>query len=71
MSDLTLTPRQAAIIGCYTGTLCGPFADFQDLAEQLLERPVLTHEFGDKATMQQLRACTRELFLSICPRGVA
>lgn len=29
-----LTREQAAIIGAYTGTLCGPFEDVHDLADK-------------------------------------
>lgn len=35
-----LTREQAAIIGAYTGYLCGPFDDLRQYAERKLGRPV-------------------------------
>lgn len=46
MDHTRLTRRQAAIIGAYTGILAGPFDDLHQYAEELMERPVFTHEFG-------------------------
>ena len=43
-----LTREQAAIIGVFTGISCGPFSDVHKKAEELLGRPVLTHEMGNE-----------------------
>lgn len=39
-----LSRDQAAVIGAYTGILCGPFSDLQAYAEKVMGRPVWTHE---------------------------
>lgn len=62
----TLTKRQAQIVSAYTGFLAGPFSDFHEYAEELLERPVMTHEFGDPEVAKMLRDAAREDFMAIC-----
>lgn len=61
-----LTREQAAIIACYTGVCCGPFDDFHALAEELLDRPVMTHEFGEKAVWAELKVKAKGPFLLLC-----
>ncbi len=61
-----LTKEQAAIIGLYTGIACGPFSDVHKLAEELLGRPVWTHEFPDKDVRKEMKEAVKPLFLSIC-----
>ena len=39
-----MTKREAAIVSAYTGLLCGEFSYLQEHIEQLLGRPVFTHE---------------------------
>ena len=39
-----LTNRQAAVIGAFTGILAGPWEDLHGYVEDLMERPVWTHE---------------------------
>ncbi len=66
---MRLTAEQAAIIGAYTGIACGPFSDVQNLAEKLLGRPILTHEFGEKKIWKALKIVSKPLFLNICNEG--
>lgn len=61
-----LTKEQAAIVGAYTGVCCGPFPDLHAYAERKLGRPVWTHQFGDKAVWEELKAASREDFLALC-----
>jgi hypothetical protein len=61
-----LTKEQAAIIGAYTGFTAGPFGDIQEYAEKILGRSVWTHEFADRALMEELKAAAKPDFLSIC-----
>jgi len=63
---MKLTKRQAAIIGAYTGIACGPFSDIQELAEELLGRPIFTHEFASEKLVDELKAKSKPLFLEIC-----
>lgn len=62
-----LTRRQAAILSVSTGVLCGPFRDVHKLAEELLERPVYTHELANKETIANLQAKAKPLLLAIAP----
>lgn len=61
-----LTRQQAAVIGVATGTLCGPMSDLQELAEELLSRPIYTHEFGDSELWVELKEKARPTLLKIC-----
>lgn len=63
---MKLTREQAAIIGAYTGICCGPFADVQKLADDLLGRPTWTHEFGSKEFAEHLKELAKPKFLAIC-----
>jgi hypothetical protein len=44
-----------------TGRLVMDFGEFQSRAEKLLGRPILTHEFGDKATWEELHTALAAL----------
>ena len=61
-----LSRRDAAIVGAYTGYLCGPFQDMHEYIEQLMERPVWSHELADSATMDEIRKRAKADFISIC-----
>lgn len=41
-----LNRRDAAIVGAYTGFLAGPFQDMHEFIEEVMERPVWTHEMA-------------------------
>lgn len=64
-----LTREQAAIIGVFTGTSCGPFSDVHEKAEKLLGRPVFTHELGNKVVWAELKEKVKPEFLAICYEG--
>jgi hypothetical protein len=61
-----LTRREAAIIGAYTGITMGPFSDIHKYVEEIMERPVFTHEFADEATMEKIRRKAKPDFLKLC-----
>lgn len=65
-TGIGLTKHQAAVIGAYTGILCGPFRDLHEYAEKLLERPVWTHEFADRALADELKQRAQQDFFDIC-----
>lgn len=39
-----MTKREAAIVSAYTGYLIGEFSDFQAYAEEIIGRPIFTHD---------------------------
>lgn len=60
------TPRQIGlIVTAYTGIGCCNFNEFHAYAENLLNRPILTHEFGDGAVWNELKEKTRAEFLKL------
>jgi hypothetical protein len=63
-----LTPYQAQVVGAYTGVLCGDFQDYHVFIEELLGRPVWTHELADPNVMAQIKDAARPAFMAICPQ---
>lgn len=61
-----LTKEQAALIGLFTGITCGPFSDIHRLAEQVLGRPIWTHQFANPELWDELKTKVKEDFISIC-----
>mgnify|MGYP001546885507 CR=1 FL=1 len=60
-----MNKREAAIITAYTGIMLGQFSDFHELAEEILNRPIFTHEFGDRKVADELKEKAKPLFLEI------
>lgn len=66
-----LTRRQAAIIGAYTAFLCGPFVDVHRYIEEVIGRPVWTHELADRGMWEEIREAAKEDFIALCHRKEA
>lgn len=66
MNTPRLTPRQAAIVGAFTGKLAGPFGDMHKYIEEIMGRPVFTHELGDAETANKIAELAKPDFLAIC-----
>ena len=60
-----MTRREAAIIGAYTGIVVGTFDDIHRYVEELLGRPVWTHEFANESLQQEIKEKSKSDFLSI------
>ena len=66
----TLTKRQAAIIGAFTGVTCGPFSDIHEYVDSLPGfEGIYTHNFGDREIMERVREAAKPDFLALCHRG--
>ena len=63
---IKLTREQAAIIGLYSGVSVGPFEDVHKLAENLLDRPVFTHELANGDVWEKLKALIKPQFIELC-----
>lgn len=50
-----MTKREAAIVSAYTGYLIGEFSDFQAYAEEVMERPIFTHELSDTKLITEIK----------------
>lgn len=61
-----LTKRQAVIIGAYTGILCGKFSDLHEFIEEIMERPVWTHELANPETVSEIKERVKPYFLEVC-----
>ena len=61
-----LTKEQAALIGLYTGIVCGPFSDIQELAEKTLGRSIFTYEFADSGLVEELKEAVKSDFKALC-----
>lgn len=66
---LGITPYAAAIITLYTGSLLGKFETAHALAEEVLGRPVMTHELADSAIWVELKEKVKPLFIQLSPTG--
>lgn len=58
-----MTKREAAIVSAYTGYLIGEFSDFHAYVEEIMGRPVFTHEFPSIA--EELKKKSKKDFMSI------
>lgn len=60
-----MNKREAAIVTAFTGKLCGSFSDFHAYAEEIMSRPIWTHEFGSKELSEELKQASRKDFISL------
>ena len=60
-----MTRRESAIIGAYTGTLAGPFDAMHEYIEEILGRPVFTHELADSDTVDEIKAAAKPDFVAM------
>lgn len=50
----------------YTGVLMCDFSEFQIYVEQLLQRPVFTHELAMADVWQEIKEKSKPAFLALC-----
>jgi hypothetical protein len=63
-----ITRKQAAIIGAFTGTTCGPFEDIQEYVDSLPGfKGIMTHNFGNNETVKRIKEASRDDFIALCP----
>lgn len=60
-----MTKREAAIVSAYTGFLCGGFAEMHEYVEEIMERPVWTHEMGDAEVAAEIRKKAKPDFVAL------
>lgn len=58
-----MTKREAAIVSAYTGYLIGEFSDFHDYVEEIMGRPIFTHELLNIAV--ELKEKSKKDFMNI------
>lgn len=62
---MSLTKREAAIVSAYTGYLIGGFDEMHKYAEEVMGRPIWTHQFADQKLCDALREAAKPDFLAI------
>jgi len=60
-----MTKREAAIVSAYTGFLIGEFGDMHKYIEEIVGRPVWTHELGNRDVFNRIKELSRNDFLNI------
>ncbi len=60
-----MTQKEAAIVSAYTGYLIGSFDEMHKYIEELMDRPVMTHEMGSKDIADEIRRKSKEDFIKI------
>lgn len=60
-----MTTRESAIIGAFTGVLAGPFDELHKYVEEIMGRPVWTHEMGNKDIATQIKEKARDDFIAL------
>lgn len=61
-----LTKRQAQVLGAYTGITCSEFGLVHEYVEELLGRPVFTHEMASKELCEEIKKLAKPEFLQLC-----
>lgn len=60
-----MTPREAAIVTAYTGIVLGDFPTFHNYVEEVMGRPVWTHEMADPEVAEQIKQAAKSDFMAI------
>jgi hypothetical protein len=61
-----MTYKEAVLISAYTGYLLAPsFADVHKFCEELLGRPIWTHEFAIESTQAEIKAKCKPMVLEL------
>ena len=61
-----MTKREAVVISAYTGVMCVEFTELHKYIEEVMERPVFTHELADQEVVDQIIERSKPEFLQIC-----
>jgi hypothetical protein len=58
--------KEAVLISAYTGYLLAPsFADVHKFCEELLGRPIMTHELGFKTTQDEIQEKCKPMIIKM------
>ncbi len=60
-----MTKQEAAIVSAYTGILIGDFSYMHGYIEDIMKRPVFTHELGSAETWEKIKEKAKQDFISI------
>ena len=60
-----MTKKEAAIVSAYTGVLVGKFSDMCEYVEQILQRPIWTHQYANKELSKEIKEKSKQDFCNI------
>lgn len=61
-----MTKREKIVVSAYTGVLMCKFDELHEYAEEVLGRPIFTHEFASEKLAEELKEKSKAEFLEIC-----
>ena len=61
-----MTLEEKLIVTAYTGVLMTEWSEFHKYAEELLDRPIWSHEFASKELAEQIKEKVKDKFLKLC-----
>lgn len=61
-----MTKQEKLIVTAYTGILMVDWDEFHKFAEELLGRPIYTHEFDKEEVTNEIVTAVREDFMRLC-----
>lgn len=61
-----MTKQEKLIVTAYTGILMVDWGEFHKFAEELLGRPIYTHEFDKEEVTNEIVNAVREDFMKLC-----
>jgi len=65
--EIKMNQRETLVFTAFTGvTFVQDFSDFHKYAEELMGRPILTHQFASAELAEQIAAAAKPEFLRIC-----
>jgi hypothetical protein len=64
-----MTLREKQVVSAYTGVLMCNFSDLHGYIEEILERPIWTHELAYEKIQDEIKEKSKKEFLEICERG--
>jgi len=60
-----MNKREAAVISAYTGVLLGDFSEMCKYVEQIMERPIWTHQYADKNFVNEIKQKAKKDFCNL------
>lgn len=60
-----MTKREAAIVSAFTGRLLGEFDEYHAYIEEIMGRPVFTHELGNRIIAKEISSLAKQDFTHI------
>ncbi len=61
-----MTEKEKIIVSAYTGYLMCDFSKVHEYIQEILERPVYTHELADSNIQEEIREKSKLDFIKIC-----